>query len=386
MLLAPLHDACPPGARAYVVLLPLPSLSLLLPCSWQHQQSQFGASVTWVWQQVCALAWPQPATCVCSSPWLPSHARPAVYPATIEGAVGCCTFWSSTSAFTSAPTDSNWLHGLYSKCRAHATGVEAGARQAPAVDAACRRVQEHHVRHVRRLFNCLAHERCAGQQGGSMGARLEASSASATAPIQLALYVSGAGVVATSTGGPQEACGCEDAAVVVLEGAESDLAQLSREVVAELADIRLALDHVVCEQMSAHVYTGQPGVEEQTTLNVQAHLPSCEERETRVWRLSLPAAAPHGACLVRASLPSLAAAAQSWAAGIRTAHDHGLVVSAAQLLVAPSHSRAVAADGHASNASSLRLVLACCTPRCIAAVLSRVRVLPVCILCGALRS
>jgi len=383
MILAPLHDACPPGARAYVALLLLPSLSLLLPCSRQHQQSQFGASVTWVRRQVCALAWPQPATCVCSSPWLPSHARPAVYPATIEGAVGCCTFWSSHPASSSASTDPNWLHELYSKCRAHATEVEAGARKAPPVDAACRRVQEHHVRHVRRLINCLAHERCAGQHGVSMGARLEASSASASAPIQLALYVSGDGVAATSTRGPS---GCEDAAVVVLEGAESDLEQLSREVVAELGAMQLALDHVVCEQMSAHVYTGQPGVADQTPVPVEAHLPSCEERETRVWRLSLPAAAPHGACRVRANLPSLAAAACSWAAGIRTAHDHGLVVSAAQLIVAPSHSHAVAADGHASNASRLRLVLAWRTPPCIDAVLCRVRVLQVCMLCGALRS
>ncbi len=135
--------------------------------------------------------------------------------------------------------------------------------------------------------------------------------------------------------------------------------------------MQLALDHVVYEQKSAHVYTGQPGVEEQTTVNVQTYLPSCQERETRVWRLSLPAAAPHGACRVRANLPSLAAAARGLAAGIRTAHDYGLVVSAAQLLVAPSHSRAVAADGHVSNASMLRLVLAWRTPLCIATVLSR---------------
>lgn len=261
--------------------------------------------------------------------------------------MGCCTYWSSSSASSSASSHPNWLRELFSECSAHTKGVEAEARQATPVDAACRRVQEQHVRHVRRLLNCLAHERCAG---ASVGEQLEASSASVTALVRLALYVSGAGVAATSIGGQQVASGCEDAAVVVLEGAERQLEHLSREVVAMLGAMQLALDHVVCEQMSAHVYTGQLGAADQMPVPVDAHQVS----ETHVWRLSLPAAAPHGACRIFASLPSLAAVAQSWAAGVRTAHDHGLVVSAAQVRVSTSHPRAVVADGHALDSSRLR--------------------------------
>ena len=170
------------------------------------------------------------------------------------------------------------------------------------------------MRHVRRLLNCLTHQRW-GNAGGP-----QPVAAPAAAPVQLALYVSG-------TGAGEEGNTCEDAAVVSLEGEERQLAHLSAAVLAQLRTLPLALDHVICERKAAAANRGPAH-----------HVPlaSGQQREAQVAKLNLPAAAPTAACRVRAVLPSLSLAAQSWAAGVGAAHDKGLVVAGAQLLVASS--------------------------------------------------
>lgn len=201
------------------------------------------------------------------------------------------------------------------------------------------------MRHVRRLLNCLAHERW-DNAGGPPPVP-----APAAAPMLLALYVSG-------TGAGEEGNTCDDAAVVSLQGDEKQLAHLSAAVLEQLRTVSLALDHVVCERKAgggnkalAACHAPQPSGQQREAQVAKLN------QEAQVAKLNLPAAAPTAACRVRAVMPSLSVAAQSWAAGVRTAHDKGLVVAATQLLVAsciPSATGTAAAQACASEAHACK--------------------------------
>ena len=286
--------------------------------------------------RVCPLAFPFKAACVCSSDWLPAFQRPVcVFPPVIEG-VGCCTLHRcSAGPGNEGPTwatEPTWVHEeVYQACQAHrqgpgcggGTGSVAGAHDDPRA-----RVQTEHFKHVRRLqLRLRGTERKAPESDRLSGG--------------MTLFVRG---VDDAEGAGSA---CEDAALITLsaDGPEG-VRVVVKDVLARLGSLGLMLEHA---HFDGHVPPHDAGARAHTHVTphrraatcgaLAAETPAIEVDcvgtgvEVVSQELAVPSGAKHALYGIRVDVAERAAGARCLEAGIRAAHDSGLVVAAADLCV-----------------------------------------------------
>ena len=202
--------------------------------------------------QICPLAWPQAGGCVCTSSWLGIEERPTTYAPRLQDS-GCCSSltpssMNSVSSFAIAA----WMQTLYHSCEAHTRANESsggGGGDRRAQSASVERLQQQHVKHVRRILYSLA----------ATEADLSAYAAplSSTPSIKVSLYMSG-GRTSASTGAttaPTESgqSQCEHACIIRMEGHEGDMEQLANTLPPLLAmsHTPLLVQHAHCESIAA---------------------------------------------------------------------------------------------------------------------------------------
>ena len=272
---------------------------------------------------VCPLAFPFKAACVCSSDWLPAIQRPAcVFPPVVQG-VGCCTLHRASAGpgmeGPTSATEPTWVHEeVYRACQAHRQGPGCGGGTgsvAGAPDDLRARVQNEHLKHVRRLQRLLrGTERQAPESDRMSGC--------------MTLFVRGV------DGAEDAGSACEDAALITLnaDGPEG-VRVLVRDVLARLGSLGLTLEHA---HFQGHVPPQRPAAARDA---LAAATPAVEVDcvgtgvEVVSQELAVPSGAKHALYGIRVHVAERAEGARCLEAGIRAAHDSGLVVAAADLCV-----------------------------------------------------
>ena len=246
---------------------------------------------------VCPIAWPFAASCVCSSRWLLGGSSPPVFPRSMD-AVGCCMLASGSAdaAFTSVGGAAagagtvDWLKMLYRSCGAHRETVATPAAEAPATAAtvapaataapaatvssastpaapdassdeqaaALGRLQQQHMKYVRRILHALHQQQPRrppppqpDAATASVPSKVQTPAApapSTSAPTELQLYLSGGGRGGGGRGGGGRDGGdhggaCESAMLVSLHPLMSALSPLVDALIPQLASLGLSLDH-----------------------------------------------------------------------------------------------------------------------------------------------